>query len=1323
MSTSPFDILLDKTSILEIAANGTVVGTLATSDADTGDTFTYELLDNAGGRFSLVNGNQIAVADNSQFNYKNAIFHAIAVRTTDSTGLFYEKEINIGLIDARRDLVGYWKLDETTGTFENASFVNTGNDGTILGSVNSGQEGILDKSIGFGNGVVSVGKNLLNYPGQGESPGEDRRFTIAAWVKPAKLEGVQGIFSTDEREGGSSGFVFRLIDRRLSFYSFQYGSPRNYDLPTSVDANQWFHVAVVYENTTSTFYVNGVLIGSDEQVLGPSDNNKDYLIGAEFSPYPDGRMYNPFLGKIDEVHLFKAALSQNEIVGVMQETNFAPSDLTLTNDAILLKADAVANGVPVGFLTTKDSLLDNGKHTYTLLDDAGGLFALKSNQLVLKNASLLDYENNPNPTIKVRVTDPDNNILEKEFQIQLISEEPDTLNPSLVAYFKLDEKSKESTKTTAINSAEFVPPNEGLFAQYFAGQNLTRNILTRIDPNIDFQWFGDPPQRGLPSTFSARWTGQITAPESGEYRFIFQGDNRASLFVNEQVVFSASRNGNNFETDGSIELEAGKSYNFKLEYIGDGDGSVAQLNWRKPSQLGYEAIPSKFFSQNIVTENTGLLAQYFGDRELTNVLLTKVDLGVNYYWADRSPSRGIVPVDNFSTVWSGKITSPTSGEYTFYVRGDDGVRLWVNGQQLVDAWQPQSLETEYNAKITLQAGQSYDFRLEHYDLEGGAGAQVAWEGPDVVKQVIPGTAFSQDAIVRTNTIPSFYTGSQNPVTKLFTSGPIRNVEGIYGTSSKFSRGNFINTDITNGDLGYDGRYTLMAWIKPENFNSRQFIFSEDNNGDGARGLALAIDQKRLMIVSYDGNDKFESVDLPSTIFANQWNHVAVSIDADRAYFYLNGKFIGDREFIVNHGYEYYQPDGELRYLIGADNSKNENDNGFKGQIDEVRVYQETLSGYRITKIIETYNSGPSDITINSNVISPQVSNGTVVGQLDSLGIPLDKGKYTYELLNDAGGKFRLEGDKIIVNNKSLLNYLDNPLEAIKVKTTNTRNQSIEKEITIQLIESEPEAGLKAYYKLDESDNLTTKQTALDSSGNNKNGFYNAGVVEDAQTNGAIRGELGIDGTSASFNNWQDYINLGNQAIVYNDQFTVSTWIRPSKLSGYQWVLAADDNGGGNGFGFGLMGKELAVINWDNDAVFKLALPAAITPDQWTHIALKYVGNQATLYVNGVALGSQSFTITKDSRNYLIGAGRANANDPNNFNGQIDDLRFYDVALADDKIKNLGNQPPSALELDNISIVEFNARYPNAFETVVGTISTTDVGTDTHTYSLVENPKE
>jgi hypothetical protein len=243
MSNSPFDILLDKTSILEIAANGTVVGTLATSDADAGDTFTYELLDNAGGRFSLVNGNQIAVADNSKFNYQNAIFHTIKVKTTDSTGLSYEKDINIGVIDAKRNLVGYWKLDEQTGSsFDNASLVNNNNDGTTQGSLNIGREGLLDGSVGFGNGQVNVGQNLLSYSSGAGS------FTFAAWIKPTNFSDNQSIFGVDNADGQSNGWNFSLANNQLRLYVPQIRRMNRSandiligaDIPPDLLPNQWF---------------------------------------------------------------------------------------------------------------------------------------------------------------------------------------------------------------------------------------------------------------------------------------------------------------------------------------------------------------------------------------------------------------------------------------------------------------------------------------------------------------------------------------------------------------------------------------------------------------------------------------------------------------------------------------------------------------------------------------------------------------------------------------------------------------------------------------------------------------------------------------------------------------------------------------------------------------------------------------------------------------------------------------------------------------------------------------------------------------------------
>ncbi|MFM7441119.1 MAG: LamG domain-containing protein, partial [Snowella sp.] len=321
------------------------------------------------------------------------------------------------------------------------------------------------------------------------------------------------------------------------------------------------------------------------------------------------------------------------------------------------------------------------------------------------------------------------------------------------------------------------------------------------------------------------------------------------------------------------------------------------------------------------------------------------------------------------------------------------------------------------------------------------------------------------------------------------------------------------------------------------------------------GLGFGLDSKGIRLQSFVGGDPLTWIALPDSTLANQWMHLAAAHDNGTVKFYLNGTELGTRNLDAN-----FYPDwanDDYSYLIGGlnkDRIANEGVNeGLKGHIDEVRFYNQSLTGSQITGIIEKFNSGPSDITIASNVITADTTDGTVIGKLDTVGIPIDKGKYTYQLLDDAGGKFAIDGDQgdqIVVKNKSLFSYLDSPTETIKIKSTNQRNQSTEKVITIQLIQSEPENGLKAYYKLDESSNLTIKQAAIDSSGNNKHGLYNAGIIQDVQTAGAIRGELGIDGTSVSFSNWQDYINLGNQAITYGDQFTVSTWIRPTQLSGW-----------------------------------------------------------------------------------------------------------------------------------------------------------------------------
>lgn len=131
----------------------------------------------------------------------------------------------------------------------------------------------------------------------------------------------------------------------------------------------------------------------------------------------------------------------------------------------------------------------------------------------------------------------------------------------------------------------------------------------------------------------------------------------------------------------------------------------------------------------------GLRGEYFDNANLTNLKLTRTDNTINFNWGTGSPSTAIAP-NTFSVRWTGQVQTPTSGTYTFFTQADDGIRLWVNGQQIINNWTNRSV-TENSGTIALTAGQNYDIRVEYYDNTGAAVSRLLWSGPGVTKQIIP----------------------------------------------------------------------------------------------------------------------------------------------------------------------------------------------------------------------------------------------------------------------------------------------------------------------------------------------------------------------------------------------------------------------------------------------------------------------------------------------------------------------------------------------------------------------------------------------------------
>jgi RHS repeat-associated protein len=136
-----------------------------------------------------------------------------------------------------------------------------------------------------------------------------------------------------------------------------------------------------------------------------------------------------------------------------------------------------------------------------------------------------------------------------------------------------------------------------------------------------------------------------------------------------------------------------------------------------------------------VSTGAGLTGQYFDNTNFTNLKVTRTDANVNFDWGLNAPHTA-VGSEEFSVRWEGKVEPLYTQTYTFYTVSDDGVRLWVNGQLVIDKWIDQA-PTEWSGQIALQAGQRYDIRLEFYDRFWGATAKLSWSSASQAKEIIP----------------------------------------------------------------------------------------------------------------------------------------------------------------------------------------------------------------------------------------------------------------------------------------------------------------------------------------------------------------------------------------------------------------------------------------------------------------------------------------------------------------------------------------------------------------------------------------------------------
>ena len=206
------------------------------------------------------------------------------------------------------------------------------------------------------------------------------------------------------------------------------------------------------------------------------------------------------------------------------------------------------------------------------------------------------------------------------------------------------------------------------------------------------------------------------APSGSTFASEYQG---ALFFADysRDCIWVMEKNGNPVPSPGSIKTFVVNAANpVNLEFGPDGNLYYVDFDGgtiRKIAPNGPEP-PSNCSAYQ---------AQYFSNITLSgSAVLTRCESAINYDWGVGSPDAS-VPTDDFSARWTGSFDF-LAGDTTFTATADDGIRVWVDGTLVIDAWVNQA-PTTYTATRTLSSG-SHQVRVEYYDSGGGAVAKVSW---------------------------------------------------------------------------------------------------------------------------------------------------------------------------------------------------------------------------------------------------------------------------------------------------------------------------------------------------------------------------------------------------------------------------------------------------------------------------------------------------------------------------------------------------------------------------------------------------------------------
>ena len=434
VNESPTNLSLSSNSIAENQSTGTTIGTFSSTDVDSGDSHSYELVSGLGDTnndsFTLTSGG--VLKSKEVYNYEGKNSYSIRVKTTDSGGLTYIGIFTILITDLNEtpsnitpSTVSFQENQSTgtTVTTFTATDVDAGDTHTF--ELVSGVGDTNNDSFSLNTNGALTSNEVFNYEVKNsytirvkatDSGGLTHERSVTINITNAN-EAPTDIILSDNNipENSSTGTTVG----QLSTTDPDTGNTFTYTL-----------VSGAGDTNNSSFYISG---------------NK--ILSSEVFNYEVKNTYSVRVRSTDQGGLYREESFTINVTNV----NETPTNISLSNSSI---DENVATGTTVGTLSTTDPDAGN-TFTYTLVSGAGdannGSFYIDGT--TLKSKEVFDYETKNSYTVRVRSTDQGGLWYEKKITISITNiSVSGTANVTNITCNNLRDGSIEVTSTTGGDS-------------------------------------------------------------------------------------------------------------------------------------------------------------------------------------------------------------------------------------------------------------------------------------------------------------------------------------------------------------------------------------------------------------------------------------------------------------------------------------------------------------------------------------------------------------------------------------------------------------------------------------------------------------------------------------------------------------------------------------------------------------------------------------------------------------------------------------------------------------------------------------------------------